>query len=203
MDPRSSPTMYRLVDAIRVKRPSGIYWTLTFAPILPLTGSRDESPRQLVVTVPDSRHATLEGHAPSFTREEIAAMESPRDARPRPASPRGRSGGTGARSACSLAWKASEDASGPPAIEVAERASDPGTLLRAGTAQQRKALFRLLVKELRVMSRDKIPPTYRIPALVRASDGPVDPRGLGTTPLTWPNRCSRVCGLCVGTERPY
>ncbi len=43
MDPRSSPTMYRFVDTIRVKRPSGVYWTLTFAPFLPLTGPRDQS----------------------------------------------------------------------------------------------------------------------------------------------------------------
>jgi hypothetical protein len=66
LGPGSSPTMYRLVDTIRVKRPSGS------------TGP------QLVVTVLDSRHATLEGHAPSFTGEESAAMETPRDARPRP-----------------------------------------------------------------------------------------------------------------------
>ncbi len=40
-----------------------------------------------------------------------------------------------------------------------------------GTVQQREALFRLLVKELRVMSREEILPTYKIPALVRAPEG--------------------------------
>jgi exonuclease VII small subunit len=65
----------------------------------------------------------------------------------------------------------------PSAVEVAEWARDLGTFLRAGTAQQRKALFRLLVKELRVMSKDEILPTYKIPALVRAPEGQVDPRG--------------------------
>jgi hypothetical protein len=34
--------------------------------------------------------------------------------------------------------------------------------LRAGTAQQRKALLRLLVKEPRVIGRDEILPTYKI-----------------------------------------
>jgi hypothetical protein len=43
----------------------------------------------------------------------------------------------------------------PSAVDVAEWARELGTLLRAGTAQQRKALFRLLVKELRVMSREE------------------------------------------------
>ena len=65
----------------------------------------------------------------------------------------------------------------PSAIDVAEWAKDLGTFLRAGTAQQRKALLRLLVKELRVMSRDEILPTYKIPALVRAPEGQVDLRG--------------------------
>jgi site-specific DNA recombinase len=59
-------------------------------------------------------------------------------------------------------------------VDVAEWAKDLGTLLRAGTVQQRKALFRLLVKELRVVSRDEILPTYKIPALVRAPEGQVD-----------------------------
>lgn len=49
--------------------------------------------------------------------------------------------------------------------------------MRTGTTQQRKALFRLLVKELRVMSREEILPTYKIPALVRTPEGQVDLRG--------------------------
>lgn len=39
--------------------------------------------------------------------------------------------------------------------------------------QQRKALFRLLVKELRVMSGEAIVPTYKIPALARPPEGQV------------------------------
>ena len=65
----------------------------------------------------------------------------------------------------------------PTAVDVAERAKDLCTLLRAGTAQQRKALLRLLVKELRVMSRDEILPTYKIPVLVRAPEGQVEVTG--------------------------
>jgi site-specific DNA recombinase len=91
----------------------------------------------------------------------------------------------------SLTQQASEGASAAPsAADVAEWAGDLGVLLRAGTAQQRKALFRLLVRELRVMSREEILPTYKIPALVRAPEGQVDPRGF--EPLTsWlPAMCS-------------
>lgn len=51
---------------------------------------------------------------------------------------------------------------------VAEWAKTLDVALYSGTAQQRKALIRKLVKELRVMKRDEIIPTYRIPALVRA-----------------------------------
>jgi len=77
----------------------------------------------------------------------------------------------------SLTQKAAEAPEAPSAVDVAEWAKHLGTLLRAGTAQQRKALFRLLVKELRVMSREEILPTYKIPAMVRAPEGQVDPRG--------------------------
>jgi hypothetical protein len=65
----------------------------------------------------------------------------------------------------------------PSAVDVADWARDLGTLLRTGTAQQRKAMFRLLLKELRVMSRDEILPTYKIPALVRAPEDQVEVRG--------------------------
>jgi hypothetical protein len=44
----------------------------------------------------------------------------------------------------------------------------------AATSQQRKALMRLLVKELRVMSREEIRPTYKIPPVVRAPEGQVE-----------------------------
>ncbi|GEM_PF-5106394 len=55
----------------------------------------------------------------------------------------------------------------PSAVDVAEWARELGTLLRAATVHPRKALFRLLVKELRVMSGEAIVPTYKIPALAR------------------------------------
>ncbi len=83
----------------------------------------------------------------------------------------------------SLARRAAEQSSEALSpIDVTEWARDLGALLRAGSAQQRKAVFRLLVKELRVMSREEIRPTYRVPALVRAPDGQVDLRGF--EPLT-------------------
>jgi hypothetical protein len=75
-------------------------------------------------------------------------------------------------------------------VDVAEWARDLGTLLRAGTAQQRKALFRLLVKELRVVSREAIRPTYKIPALVRASEGQVETSGLEPPTPCLQSRCS-------------
>jgi hypothetical protein len=51
-------------------------------------------------------------------------------------------------------------------------------LLRSGSAQQRKALLRKLIKELRVLSRDEILPTYRIPALVCAPGHQVELPGI-------------------------
>jgi len=78
----------------------------------------------------------------------------------------------------SLAEKAAEGPEEiPSACDIAEWATDLDTLLRAGSAQQRKALMRLLVKELRVMSRDEILPTYRVPPVVRAPSGQVEVRG--------------------------
>ena len=83
-----------------------------------------------------------------------------------------------------LRQQASEGVSeAPSAADVAEWARDLGAPLRAGTPQQRKALSRLLVRELRVMSREEILPTYKIPSLVRAPEGQVDPRGF--EPLTF------------------
>ena len=70
---------------------------------------------------------------------------------------------------------------------------DLGTLLRAGTVQQRKALFRLLVKQPCVMSREEIVPTYTIPALVRAPEGQVEVSGL--EPPTSAVRRQRSTGL--------
>ena len=63
------------------------------------------------------------------------------------------------------------------AEDVAEWARDLQLLIERGTPQQRKALIRLLVKELRVMNREEILPTYKVPALVRAPEGQVSQRG--------------------------
>lgn len=63
------------------------------------------------------------------------------------------------------------------ADDVAEWARDLRVLIGTATPQQRKALIRLLVKELRVMSRKEVFPTYKIPALVRAPEGQVVPTG--------------------------
>lgn len=77
-----------------------------------------------------------------------------------------------------LAQRPAEGYSEPPtAADVAEWAEGLEEFLRAGSAQQRKALLRMLVKELRVMSRELILPTYKIPALVRAPEGQVELTG--------------------------
>jgi exonuclease VII small subunit len=65
----------------------------------------------------------------------------------------------------------------PSADDVAEWAQDIRLLFEKATPQQKKALIRFLVKELRVMSRMQILPTYEIPALVRAPEGQVDLAG--------------------------
>jgi site-specific DNA recombinase len=65
----------------------------------------------------------------------------------------------------------------PTVDDVAEWARDLRRLFESATAQQKKAVIRLLVKELRVMSRKDIRPTYKIPALVRAPDSQVVPTG--------------------------
>ena len=75
------------------------------------------------------------------------------------------------------------------AEDVAEWALDLPSLLLAGSAQQRKALLRKLIKELRVISRNEIIPTYKVPALVRAPMGQVEPRGF--EPLTSALRTQR------------
>jgi hypothetical protein len=70
----------------------------------------------------------------------------------------------------------------PSADDVAEWARDIQLLFKGATPQQKKALIRLLVKELRVMSRKEIRPTYKIPALVRAPEGQVVPTGFEPVP---------------------
>ena len=65
--------MYRLKDAIRVKRATAVYWTLTFEPRLPRSGPELDT-RHLIVTVLESRYEAMKDHGPNFTREEIDAM---------------------------------------------------------------------------------------------------------------------------------
>jgi hypothetical protein len=60
------------------------------------------------------------------------------------------------------------------------------TYLMAGSAQQRKALLRNLIKEIQVVGQDEIVPTYRIPPLVRAVSGSVDPIGFEPTTSSMP-----------------
>lgn len=75
------------------------------------------------------------------------------------------------------------------AADVAQWAKQLPHLLTSGSPQQRKALMRNLVKENRVMSRDEIVPTYRIPPLVREVSGSVDQSGV--EPPTSPVRAVR------------
>jgi hypothetical protein len=55
-------------------------------------------------------------------------------------------------------------------------------LLDEGSPQQRKALLRQLVKELKVTGPRRVEPTYKVPALVRAPGRQVEVRGV--EPLT-------------------
>jgi hypothetical protein len=57
---------------------------------------------------------------------------------------------------------------------LAVRTGSELLLIEGPTPQQKKALIRLLVKELRVASREEIMPTYKVPSLVRAPEGRVD-----------------------------
>jgi hypothetical protein len=72
----SAQFMYRLVDEIPVRRSKGVFWTLTFRPILPHSGATVGPPRDLVVTVTDARHDALADHGPNYTGEEIEEIEA-------------------------------------------------------------------------------------------------------------------------------
>ncbi len=68
-----------------------------------------------------------------------------------------------------LAQEGPEDASEPlTAVEIEGWARELRRLLEEGSPQQRKALLRKLVKELRVTGPRRVEPTYKVPALVRA-----------------------------------
>ena len=74
----AGPFLYRLVDTIQVRRSNGIFWTLTFRPILPHSSATVGPPRDLVVTITDANHDRLQTHGPNYGREEIEAMAAPR-----------------------------------------------------------------------------------------------------------------------------
>ena len=89
-----------------------------------------------------------------------------------------------------LAREAVNEPSEAISAEVAQWAEQLPDLLTAGSAQQRKALMRNLIKEIRVISRDEVVPTYRIPALVRAVSGSVERSGLEPPTPGLQSRCS-------------
>ncbi len=90
-----------------------------------------------------------------------------------------------------LTQRATDGAGEPPtAADVATWAKDLDSLLRSGSAQQRKSLMHILIKDLRVMGRELILPTYKIPALVRAPDDQVELNGFEPSTPCLPSRCS-------------
>jgi site-specific DNA recombinase len=90
-----------------------------------------------------------------------------------------------------LLRRGSEGLSEPAsADDIAQWAKDLDTLLRSGSAQQRKSLMRILIKELRVIGRESILPTYKIPALVRAPEGQVELSGFEPPTSCLPSRRS-------------
>ena len=76
--------VYRVYDEIRVKRANGVFWTLTFTPVLPHSGATVGPPRHRVVTVTEACHERLKDHGPNYAEEEIDRMGAPR-ANPNPA----------------------------------------------------------------------------------------------------------------------
>src|SRR5918996_3367703 len=72
---------------------------------------------------------------------------------------------------------------------IADNATRFASRAISGSAQQRKAQIRKLVKELKVMGRAEITPTCCVSALVRAPGDQVDLSGF--EPLTSPVRGAR------------
>ena len=70
----------------------------------------------------------------------------------------------------------------PDAAALAGLADQLGELLATESSEQAKELLRLLVKEIRVHSRRRIVPTYRVPVAVRAM--PTKVGGAGLEPAT-------------------
>ncbi|MGH3118321.1 MAG: hypothetical protein ACRDQ2_14660, partial [Gaiellales bacterium] len=56
-------------------------------------------------------------------------------------------------------------------------------------------------KELRVMSREEILPTYKIPALVRAPEGQVEVRGRYSNPAALLDQLRRLSGEHLDGDR--
>ena len=72
----SSQDLYRLSFAKPEERPEGIFWTLTFAPILPASGP-ETAGGDLIVTVKDATYQAFTSHETMARREEIEAMHTP------------------------------------------------------------------------------------------------------------------------------
>jgi hypothetical protein len=73
---------------------------------------------------------------------------------------------------------------------LSRRAQTLNIALYSDTVQQRKSLICKLMKEPRVMSRDEIIPTYRVPGLVRAPGSQVERIGIEPTTSCLQSRCS-------------
>ena len=71
----SSQDLYRLSFAKPEERPEGTFWTLTFAPMAPASGS--ETDGDLVVTVKDATYQAFTSHETRARREEIEGMHTP------------------------------------------------------------------------------------------------------------------------------
>ncbi|MGH9890802.1 MAG: hypothetical protein ACREA0_02205, partial [bacterium] len=79
----------------------------------------------------------------------------------------------------SLTQEAAENTSEPlTAAEIKGWALELRRLLQEGSPQQRKALLRKLVTELKVTGARRVEPTYKVPALVRAPGHQVEVRGV-------------------------
>jgi exonuclease VII small subunit len=78
-----------------------------------------------------------------------------------------------------LAGRLATQAHTPPDVAaVAGLADELDEILTTESPEQAKELLRLLIKEIRVHSRRRIVPTYRVPAAVRAIPSKVELAGL-------------------------
>ena len=118
---------------------------------------------------------------------------SPADCRERLAHLRARVDALEAEEA-SLAQEGAEGSSDPlTAAEIKGWARVLRKLLEEGSPQQRKALLRKLVKELKVTGPRRVQPTYKVPALVRAPGRQVELRGFEPLTSSMPWRRATNC----------